>query len=50
MAKNPSRWAHLLREKRIVQEAEEASMARIRNQWEDKRLGLFTRCGMKHKA
>jgi len=31
MAKLSSIWAHLLREKRTVQEAEEAAMARIRN-------------------
>ena len=50
MVKHPSLWANLLREKRTVHEAEEAAMERIRKHWEDKGLGLFTRCGMTHKA
>jgi hypothetical protein len=50
MEKHPSLWAHLLREKRTVQEAEEAAMARIRKHWEEKGLGLFSRCGMTHRA
>ena len=50
MVKHPSLWANLLREKRTVQEAEEAAMARIRKHWEDKGLGIFSRCGMMHMA
>ncbi len=40
LTENPVLWAHVLREKRTVQEAEEAAMARIRRHWEDKALGL----------
>ncbi len=49
MVKHPSLWAHLLRENIIVQEAEEAAMTQIRKHWEDKGLGLFSRCDMTHK-
>jgi len=42
--------AHLLREKRTIQEAEETAVARIRKHWEDRSLGLLTRYGMTHKA
>jgi hypothetical protein len=41
LSKKPKVWAHLLREKRTIQEAEEAAMATIRKHWLDKGLGLF---------
>ena len=50
LTKKPELWAHLLREKRTIQEAEEAAMATIRKHWLDKGLGLFSRCNMTHKA
>ncbi len=50
VTKHSALWAHLLREKRTTQEAEEAAAARIRKHWKDRGLGLFTRCGMTHKA
>ncbi len=50
MVKHPSLWANLLREKRTIQEAEKAAMAKTRKHWEDKGLNLFSRCGMTHRA
>ena len=50
MKEQPHIWAHLLHEKRTIQEAEEAAMKTIRQHWEVKGLGLFSRCGMTHKA
>ena len=50
VTKHPTLWTYLLREKRTVQEAEEAAVARIRKHWEDRGLGLFTRCGFTHKG
>jgi hypothetical protein len=50
LTKKPELWAHLLREKRTIQEAEEAAMATIRKHWLDKGLGLFSRCNTTHKA
>jgi hypothetical protein len=50
LTKKPELWAHLLREKRTIQEAEEAAMATIRKHWLDKGLGLFSRYNMTHKA
>jgi hypothetical protein len=50
VTKHPALWGHLMREKRTIQEAKEAAVARIRKYWEDRGLGLFTRCDMTHKA
>ncbi len=50
LTEKPALWAHILHEKRTIQELEEAAMTRIRKHWEDKGLGLLTRCGMTHKA
>jgi hypothetical protein len=50
ITKKPTLWAHILREKGTIQEAKEADMTRIRKHWEDKGLGLFTRCDMTYKA
>ena len=44
----PTLWTYLLREKRTVQETEEAAVAQIRKQWQDRGLGLFTCCGFTH--
>ena len=36
LTKHPALWAHLLREKRTIQEPEEAAVARVRKHWEDR--------------
>ena len=50
MSRHPDIWAHSLREKRAIQEAEEAAVARIRKHWQDQGIGLYSRCGMTHKG
>lgn len=44
MAKHPEIWSSLVQEKKTVQQAEEAAVAKVRVHWEKQGLNLFSRC------
>ena len=43
-SKHPNLWSDLLKEKKTVQQVEEAANAAIRKHWETQSLNIFTKC------
>ena len=44
LSKHPNLWSDLLKEKKTVEQVEEAAIATIRKHWETQSLNIFTKC------